>query len=75
MLVHCAQGKSRSAVICISYLALLRPSDPISNLTQEVKSKRNMAEPNCGFFSQLKKLQKDGFFQKLHEKLKIEEND
>ena len=62
VLVHCAQGKSRSAVICIGFLALIKPTVVIEDLAKEVKSRRNTAEPNYGFMQQLNKLQKDGFF-------------
>ena len=65
VLVHCAQGKSRSAVICISFLALLEPSASISELVQKVKTQRRMADPNHGFVKQLVALHKEGFFQKL----------
>jgi protein-tyrosine phosphatase len=59
VLVHCAQGKSRSAVICISYLSSLRPTVAISEIAKEVKSKRDMAEPNPGFMEQLNTFQKE----------------
>ena len=66
VLVHCAQGKSRSAVICIGFLALIKPTVAIEDLTKEVKSRRNMAEPNHGFMQQLHQLQKNQFFISLH---------
>ena len=62
VLVHCAQGKSRSGAICIGFLALIKPTVVIDDLAKEVKSRRNMAEPNYGFMKQLNQLQKDGFF-------------
>ena len=64
VLVHCAQGKSRSAVICIGFLALIKPTVHIEDLAKEVKSRRGMAEPNYGFMEQLIRLQQDGFFKK-----------
>ena len=39
-LVHCAQGKSRSGVICIGFLALIKPTVTIEDLAKEVKSRR-----------------------------------
>lgn len=68
VLVHCAQGKSRSGTICVAFLALLKPTVAIEDLTKEVKSKRAMAEPNPGFMQQLNQFQKDGFFKDLAEK-------
>ena len=41
-LVHCAQGKSRSGVICIGFLALIKPTVTIEDLAKEVKSRRGM---------------------------------
>lgn len=65
VLVHCAQGKSRSAVICIGYMASLRPTVAISDIVKEVKSKRNMAEPNHGFLLQLTELQRRNYFSEI----------
>jgi len=67
VLVHCAQGKSRSGVICIGFLALIKPTVTVEDLAKEVKSRRGMAEPNYGFMQQLIKLQKDGFFTRTLE--------
>ena len=66
VLVHCAQGKSRSGVICISFLAMLNPTVGIEDIAKQVKSKREMAEANHGFMQQLHQLQKDQFFINLH---------
>ena len=41
-LVHCAQGKSRSGVICIGFLALIKPTVTVEDLAKEVKSRRGM---------------------------------
>ena len=41
-LVHCAQGKSRSGVICIGFLALIKPTVTIEDLAKEVKSRRGI---------------------------------
>ena len=42
-LVHCAQGKSRSGVICIGFLALIKPTVTVEDLAKEVKSRRGMS--------------------------------
>ena len=41
-LVHCAQGKSRSGVICIGFMALIKPTVTVEDLAKEVKSRRGM---------------------------------
>ena len=43
VLVHCSQGKSRSGVICIGFLALIKPTVAIEDLAKEVKSRRGIA--------------------------------
>ena len=58
-LVHCAMGKSRSAMVVIAYLLSLPPESPISfkdvdKALAYVRTKRNMAQPNIGFMKQLK---------------------
>ena len=67
VLVHCAQGKSRSGVICIAFLAMLTPTVALENIAKQVKSRREMAEPNQGFMQQLHQFQKEQFFVKLHQ--------
>ena len=71
ILVHCAQGKSRSATICIGYIAGIYPEDSVETITKRVQAKRAMAEPNQGFLDQLAKLWKKGYFQlqelKMHD--------
>mmetsp|Transcript_4365 Transcript_4365/g.5055 ORF Transcript_4365/g.5055 Transcript_4365/m.5055 type:complete len:263 (+) Transcript_4365:176-964(+) len=52
VLVHCAQGKSRSAVVVIAYLMSLHKISYTEAL-EMVQSKRSMAEPNTSFQSQL----------------------
>ena len=69
VLVHCAQGKSRSGVICVCFLALLNPTVALKDIMKQVKSKRNMAEPNQGFVKQLHQFEKEEFFVKLHQKI------
>eukprot|EP00397_Hematodinium_sp_SG-2012_P042408 GEMP01046904.1.p1 GENE.GEMP01046904.1~~GEMP01046904.1.p1 ORF type:complete len:295 (+),score=71.51 GEMP01046904.1:145-1029(+) len=63
VLVHCAQGRSRSAAVCVAYVMALHGAEHDDVLTSEaaleiVRQKRNMASPNVGFMMQLKKLEK-----------------
>eukprot|EP00056_Hartaetosiga_gracilis_P022622 m.31924 g.31924 ORF g.31924 m.31924 type:complete len:211 (+) comp9741_c1_seq3:203-835(+) len=59
VLVHCAQGKSRSATIVMAYLALAKGFTDYNKALEFIREKRPMAEPNEGFKKQLKEL----FFQ------------
>ncbi len=52
MLVHCAQGKSRSAVLAVAYL-ILRHEMTVTEAMSTIKARRGMAEPNPGFRQQL----------------------
>ena len=74
VLVHCAQGKSRSAVICICFLAVLKPTVSIKDIVKEVQSRRSMAEPNHGFLQQLIQWQRDGFFEQVSLRIKNQQS-
>eukprot|EP00943_MAST-04B_sp_MAST-4B-sp1_P002307 g2307.t1 len=56
VLIHCAQGKSRSTTLLIAYLMLLNGTTCENTLTF-VKTKRGMAAPNAGFMEQLKDME------------------
>ena len=59
VLVHCAQGKSRSTTVLAAFLCShLR--DSVDNILAFIKSKRSMAEPNANFVDQLHALEKSG---------------
>ena len=59
VLVHCAQGKSRSATVVAAFLCShLR--DSVDNILAFIKSKRSMAEPNANFVDQLHSFEKRG---------------
>lgn len=53
VLVHCAQGRSRSATIVIAYLMWSRTINYDASF-QLVKRARDMAQPNTGFEAQLR---------------------
>ena len=67
VLVHCAQGKSRSVTIAVAYLAKFG-TDSKGTLTvaeslKLVQSQRRMAEPNHSFMTQLSEMEKNKVFQ------------
>ena len=74
VLVHCAQGKSRSGTICICYLLSLTPSVGVSQVLQQVKLKRQMAQPNLYFMEQLEIFYREGFFHRMAEELRNDPN-
>ena len=53
VLVHCAQGKSRSTTLVLAYLMVLNKKK-LQDTLSLVKSKRRMAQPNKNFMKQLK---------------------
>ncbi|KAJ1379695.1 protein-tyrosine phosphatase-like protein, partial [Ochromonadaceae sp. CCMP2298] len=51
VLVHCYQGKSRAAAVCIAYLLCL--GLPLSQALSAVKETRPVVAPNMGFMKML----------------------
>jgi len=66
VLVHCAQGKSRSATVVTAYLAALYAL-PVAEALARVQAGRRMAEPNRSFMRQLLALERAGVFARLHQ--------
>ena len=66
VLVHCAQGKSRSTTCVLAYLLAKDLSLGVDDALQFVKTKRMMAKPNPHFMKQLHQHQKNGLFVRLH---------
>jgi len=65
VLVHCAQGKSRSSTVVLAYLmakSLCSDTDSALKFTQE---RRKMAEPNPGFMSKLKLWRESSSFRPI----------
>ena len=57
VLVHCAQGKSRSTTLTLAAMMLLDPSISLQDALSIVQSSRPLAQPNPGFLSYLSSLQ------------------
>eukprot|EP00121_Abeoforma_whisleri_P001439 Awhi_evm3s1279 len=57
VLIHCAQGKSRSTSLIIAFMILKR-GESYNDTLKHIKEKRPMAEPNSYFEMQLKQMEK-----------------
>merc|ERR1712142_464698 len=64
VLVHCAQGKSRSSTLVVAIMCWAMQLSVESSLAM-VKEKRSMAEPNNNFVKQLLQFEKLGYFLTL----------
>jgi len=64
VLVHCAQGKSRSTTVVLCILCWAHKI-PVSEALAMVKAQRAMAEPNSNFLQQLQAMEQDGVFNQL----------
>ncbi len=68
VLVHCAQGRSRSATIVTAYVAALLDV-PVAVALALVQRRRSIASPNLGFLRRLYTLEQEGFFRTMHAEL------
>jgi atypical dual specificity phosphatase len=57
VLVHCFQGKSRSAAVCAAYL-MAKSGCSLEEALDEVRRTRPQAQPNLGFAAQLRQYRK-----------------
>jgi hypothetical protein len=57
VLVHCFQGKSRSAAVCAAYL-MAKSGCSLEEALDEVRRTRPQAQPNLGFAAQLRAYRK-----------------
>jgi protein-tyrosine phosphatase len=69
VLVHCSQGRSRSAALVTAYIAAVQGVSVAAAL-QLVQARRSIANPNIGFQRQLMALEQTGFFRALHRELR-----
>lgn len=66
VLVHCHAGISRSATIVISYIMNMKTTT-LTYAYKFVKDKREIVDPNFGFYCNLKKFEKELFDQKIED--------
>ena len=64
VLVHCAQGRSRSSTVVVSIMCWARQLSVQTSLAF-IREKRSMAEPNSNFVNQLQQFEKLEYFTKL----------
>ena len=57
ILVHCAQGVSRSVTLCIAYL-IFSQKKSYAQAEEQLKKARGVANPNIGFIAQLMNFEK-----------------
>jgi protein-tyrosine phosphatase len=69
VVVHCAQGKSRSSTVVCAYIMAHKDFSPEEAL-KFVQQKRSIAEPNISFMKQLNEFHKSEEFQELKSKMK-----
>jgi len=59
VLVHCAQGKSRSSSVVLCFLSWKLKTSVIESLSY-IQSRRNMAQPNQNFMDQILNFERSG---------------
>ena len=64
VLVHCAQGRSRSTAVAAASLCRLTGTR-VEEVLAIIQSRRSMADPNINFRAQLTQLQADGYFSSV----------
>ena len=57
VLVHCAQGKSRSATIAVAYISKFEGIS-VTEALRVIQAERAMAQPNLNFMQQLLNMEK-----------------
>jgi len=68
VVVHCAQGKSRSATVVVAYIMAKQGLDTEQAL-KVVKAKRSIAEPNNNFMYQLKQFESSPELERLRKEM------
>ena len=63
VIVHCAQGKSRSTTVVLAYLMTLDPTLNVESALAFVQTKRMMALPNRHFLEQLRRHHQNDVFR------------
>lgn len=64
VIIHCAQGKSRSTAVAAAYVASFT-NCAVAEALATIKDCRLMAQPNDAFVHQLERMDSDGVFHEL----------
>jgi len=64
VLVHCAQGKSRSSTIVLCFLTW-KLQTPVNESLTVLQKRRNMAQPNQNFMQQILRFERNGQFTEI----------
>lgn len=68
VVVHCAQGKSRSGTVAVAYI-MASLDMGVKDSLEYIKKNRPMVEPNEGFMSQLLDFHKSDHFKEIQKKI------
>jgi len=68
VVIHCAQGKSRSGTVLIAYIMAKKKNMSYQQALQYGKSKRNILQPNPIFEKQLIEFERSSNLKTLREK-------
>ena len=73
VLVHCAQGKSRSGAVAVAYIMAIDPSMTFARALSYVQSKRAIVDPNRSFAAQLKAFESSEALQIVRHQIELGE--
>lgn len=68
VVIHCAQGKSRSGTVACAYI-MSHFSFGVKESLEFIKKNRPMVEPNEGFMKQLLEFEKSNHFQEIQKEI------
>jgi protein-tyrosine phosphatase len=73
VVIHCAQGKSRSGAVAIAYIMSINPTMNFESALAFVQSKRAIVEPNPSFAAQLKRFESSEAFMRIRKQIALGE--
>lgn len=73
VVIHCAQGKSRSGAVAIAYIMSIDSAMNFEKALSFVQSKRAIVEPNPSFAAQLKKFERSDALRSIRSQIALGE--
>jgi hypothetical protein len=73
VLIHCAQGKSRSGAVAVAYIMAIDPSMTFERALGFIQSKRAIVDPNRSFVTQLKAFEASQALENLRQQIMLGE--